>query len=126
MLEIERLCSGYGKLKVLQDITLSVREGEIVVIGELPVHKLGEGEERVARADLGDDVIREPVEHIVGENAVSGEFRGIGILAGDLWRFTGGEVTSDAGAAKGVVDRGGEADAAARLRVGNPVVAGMA
>ena len=32
MLEIERLSSGYGKLKVLQDISLSVREREIVVM----------------------------------------------------------------------------------------------
>ena len=32
MLEVERLSSGYGKLKVLHDISLSVHEREIVVI----------------------------------------------------------------------------------------------
>lgn len=32
MLEVERLCSGYGKLTVLRDVSLAVREREIVVI----------------------------------------------------------------------------------------------
>ena len=87
MLEIEGLCSGYGSLQVLYDVTLDVREGEIValmgsngagktttlraVTGLLPRQR---GRVRLA----GDDITKSSTESLVSHGvALIPEGRGM-------------------------------------------------
>src|SRR5690606_39181503 len=89
MLEVEKLSSGYGKLPVLRDISLSVREGEIVVI----LGANGAGKTTLLRAlsglipssggsvrFLGDELLGQPV-HDLARRGLAHVPEGRGIFA---------------------------------------------
>ena len=78
MLEVERLSSGYGKLKVLQAVSLSVIEREIVVI----LGANGSGKSTLLRTFSGliaatDGSARFDGEELLGEEAYSLARKGI-------------------------------------------------
>jgi branched-chain amino acid transport system ATP-binding protein len=89
MLEVDRLCSGYGKLAVLRDVSLSVREREVVVIlgangaGKSTLLRTLSGLLAATSGSVrldGDEVVGRPA-HLLARNGIAHVPEGRGIFA---------------------------------------------